>query len=204
MTLRNFWRVGLMIFFFVSVFVSLTLVTAARFQGALVADESYIEYEASDPRTNWTGRAPIDRLALQFNDNQLSSSQLVVVIRPGEFDSGNLIRDANARRGVFETGQYPTATFRATGITPAQVGIQPGEEREVDISGRLELHGVTRDITVPTTISRQNDTLRATGSINLLLSDYDMTRPSFLGLTVDDTVTVNFDISVTLQPADDS
>ncbi|MDZ7704571.1 MAG: YceI family protein [Trueperaceae bacterium] len=192
-------RFGLVLVLLASLFV----LVAARFQGELVADQSYIEYEASDPRTTWTGRAPIEELTLNFNDNQLNSSELVVVVRPGEFDSGNLIRDANARRTVFETGEYPTATFRATGISPQQVGIQPGEEREVDISGRLELHGVTRDITVPATLSRENDTLRATGSIDLLLSDYDMTRPSFLGLTVDDTVTVRFDISVTLQPADD-
>lgn len=199
MTLTTIRRFGLVLVLLASLFV----LVAARFQGELVADDSYIEYEASDPRTTWTGRAPVDRLALQFNDSQLSGSQLVVVVRPGEFDSGNLIRDANARRGVFETGQYPTATFRATGITPGQVGIQPGEEREVDISGRLELHGVTRDITVPTTLSRENDTIRATGSIDLLLSDFEMTRPSFLGVTVDDTVTVRFDISVRLQPADD-
>lgn len=199
MTLTTIRRFGLVLVLLASLFV----LVAARFQGELVADDSYIEYEASDPRTTWTGRAPVDRLALQFNDSQLSGSQLVVVVRPGEFDSGNLIRDANARRGVFETGQYPTATFRATGITPGQVGIQPGEEREVDISGRLELHGVSRDITVPTTLSRENDTIRATGSIDLLLSDFEMTRPSFLGVTVDDTVTVRFDISVRLQPADD-
>jgi len=192
-------RFGLVLVLVASLFV----LVAARFQGELNADQSYIEYEASDPRTTWTGRAPIERLALQFNDNQLGGAQLLVVVRPGEFDSGNLIRDANARRAVFETGQYPTATFRGTGISPQQAGLEPGEEREVDISGRLELHGVTRDISVPTTLSRQNDTLRATGSIDLLLSDYDMTRPSFLGLTVDDTVTVRFDISVTLQPADD-
>ena len=169
---------------------------------AALQPESFIEYEASDQRDTWQGRAPLESLELTFDSEALDNLSLKATLDPGKFDSGNLIRDANARRGVFETGEYPTVTLSAQGLqADAQtntVSLAAGETKEISLLGSLELHGVTREVSVPAEVSREGDTLRATGEFSVLLSDYNMDRPSFLGTTVNDEVTVRFNLVSTL------
>ena len=169
---------------------------------ATLQPESYIEYRASDPNDIWQGRAPLETLELIFDSEALNSLTLKATLDPGKFDSGNFIRDANARRGVFETGEYPTVTLRAQGLqSDAQnntVSLAAGETKQVKLRGSLELHGVTREVSVPAEVSREGDTLRATGEFSVLLSDYNMDRPSFLGATVNDEVKVRFNLVSTL------
>ena len=169
------------------------LLTATTYRAELQS-ESFIEYEASDPRDTWRGRAPLETLELTFDSEALNDLTLEATLDPGKFDSGNRIRDANARRGVFETGEYPFVTLSAQGVQAETASLAAGETKRVNLVGRLELHGVTQDITVPTEVSREGDTLRAEGSFSVLLSDYDMDRPGFLGITVDDEVTVRFNV----------
>lgn len=176
-------------------------VTATTYRAEL-GSESFVEYEASDPNGVWQGRAPLETLALTFDDEALSELSLEATLDPGKFNSGNVIRDANARRGVFETGQYPTITLSARGVQADAVSLAEGETKRVELLGRLEMHGVTNEVTVPAEVSREDGTLRAEGAFDVLLSDYNMNRPSFLGTTVDDEVTVRFNVVGTLQRAE--
>ena len=179
--------------------VLLTVTVMATTYRAELGGESFVEYEASDPNTTWQGRAPLETLELTFDDEALSELSLEATLDPGKFNSGNVIRDANARRGVFETGQYPTITLSAQGVQADAASLAEGETKRVELVGRLEMHGVTNEVTVPAEVSREDGTFRAAGAFGVLLSDYDMNRPSFLGTTVDDEVTVRFDLVGTLR-----
>lgn len=165
---------------------------------AELSGESFIEYEASDPNDTWQGRAPLETLELTFDDENLNSLALEAVLEPGRFDSGNVIRDANARRGVFETGEFPTITLSAERLQAEAMTLKVGETKEVRLIGRLDMHGVSGEVNVPAEVSREdtgnNEVLRAEGAFSVLLSDYNMDRPSFLGTTVDDEVAVRFNI----------
>ncbi len=176
------------------------LLTATTYRAELQS-ESFIEYEASDSRDTWQGRAPLETLELTFNSEALNELSLEATLDPGKFDSGNRIRDANARRGVFETGEYPVVTFSVENVQAETASLAAGETKRVNLVGRLELHGVSQDITVPAEVSREGDMLRAEGSFSVLLSDYNMDRPSFLGTTVDDEVTVRFNVVGALSEA---
>jgi len=158
-----------------------------------------VAYRAADPRGSWEGRAPISSLSLRFDDAALQTASLTAAVDPGAFNSGNFIRDANARRAVFETHLYPEATFRATALHADAGTLRPGEARDVTLKGPLTLHGVTREVSVPARVTRQGDTVHATGSFPVRLSDFQMTRPSFLGITVFDQVEVSFEVRGTLR-----
>ena len=186
---------------------SLTLLLTATTYRATLQEESFIEYEASDSNGIWQGRAPLETLELTFDSEALNELSLEATLEPGKFDSGNRIRDANARRGVFETGEYPLVTLTAQGVEAQGVeagaaSLAVGETEQVSLVGTLMMHGVTREVRIPAEVSLENtnsgEVLRASGSFEVLLSDYDMDRPSFLGITVNDEVTVRFDVVGTL------
>ncbi|WMT57695.1 YceI family protein [Truepera radiovictrix] len=177
--------------------------------GALAHAESYtlhldpasvITYEATTPFERWRGQAPVASLSGSFDDRDVAGSlRLTVTLEPGAFRSGIAIRDINAQRTVFRTDAYPLITFT---LTQAELAgpLPPGSTQAARVTGTLAMHGVERTITVPVTVRRAQNALTATGAFAVRLSDYDMHRPSFLFVTVDDTVRLEFDITARLEP----
>lgn len=177
------------------------LLSAASYQGRPLP-ESFVEYQASDGHSRWSGRAPLNSLQLSFDDTNLSGASLVVVIEPGRFNSGNFIRDAQAREVVFNTARHPTITFTATHISTDPATLPSGATRRLMVSGTLAMHGVERSLELPVTVSRDGDGFSASGEFSVRLSDFGMTRPRFFMLVVEDLVEVSFNIrgELTLTP----
>ncbi|MCJ7437188.1 MAG: YceI family protein [Acidimicrobiia bacterium] len=72
-------------------------------------------------------------------------------------ESDEPFRDGTLGDQALETGGFPTATFTPT--EPIDFGTVPaeGEAMKVNASGKLTLHGVTRDVTVPLDTKLVND-----------------------------------------------
>lgn len=174
------------------VLVFLVLGTLAAAQLELLP--STVEYTASDPSGRWSGRAPVAALTFDLDPENVRAATLSVTVRAGAFDSGNFIRDANARRVVFETSNYPDIRFDLKSAQTADNHLADGETAQVALSGTLTMHGVTHDVTTSASVSRAGTTVTATGTLEILLSDYGMKRPSFFGTSVDDRVMVMFDV----------
>src|SRR5262245_29909350 len=57
---------------------------------------------------------------------------------------------------VLESAKYPEITFRSTNVT----GMLNGAQFDAKIAGEITLHGVTKPITIPATVSFEGDNLR--------------------------------------------
>jgi polyisoprenoid-binding protein YceI len=93
---------------------------------------------------------------------------------------------------VLETTKYPEITFRSTDVQ----GTLVGGRFDVRIRGDLTLHGVTRQITIPATVTVEGDTLRAVGKFEIDRKDFNVTATNaFHGLVrVKHDVKFEFDI----------
>ena len=89
--------------------------------------------------------------------------------------------------------QYPDITFQSTNVTSKGLG---GGRYEVKINGNLTLHGVTRPITIPATVTLNGSTLRAVGEFSINRDDYKVKATSaFHGMVrVDNDIKFEFDI----------
>ena len=89
--------------------------------------------------------------------------------------------------------QYPDITFQSTNVTSKSLG---GGRYEVKINGNLTLHGVTRPITIPATVTLNGSTLRAVGEFSINRDDYKVKATSaFHGMVrVDNDIKFEFDI----------
>lgn len=96
------------------------------------------------------------------------------------------------REIVLETAKYPEITFKSTDIT----GQQSGGQYEVKIGGDLTLHGVTRHIVIPASVTLQGSSLRAQGEFTINREDYNVKATSALKGTirVRDKLKLTFDI----------
>lgn len=180
---------------------------AERFGGALL-DGSRVTYDASAGWETWQGVAPARLELLTFDDRDLSTLELVIVVEADAFESGNFFRDVNARRTVFETSQYALIRYVVEGVGPAggsdddaALDLPDGAERSLRLSGTLSLHGVDQTVDVPITVRRDGERLAVTGGFAVRLSDYAMQTPSIFGRSVEDEVTIRFDLAVALGDA---
>ena len=87
-------------------------------------------------------------------------------------------RDDSFKIRIMEVGTYPTATFNLT--QPVDIGrLASGAGRQVvNVTGNLQLHGVTKPVTFPVSVTRTGATVNVTGAIPVAFADYAIANPS--------------------------
>jgi polyisoprenoid-binding protein YceI len=151
--------------------------------------QSYIEYQVSHGGIRFTGRAPVETVDLSTKDEGL---ELQVVINPARFDSNNLVRDGLASATVFETKRYPRIVFTAF----SDLTIVDAEQ--IELEGTLFMHGVANEVRIPVRLEHEDDTITATGTLAVKLSDYHMQRPQVGKLLIDEEIRITFSFNTTL------
>ena len=108
-------------------------------------------------------------------------------------DQQKQIIDKELKDIVLLPDQYPDITYQSTSVTAKGLG---AGRYDVKINGNLTLHGVTRPVTIPATVTLNGSTLRATGQFSIDRDDYKVKATSAAhGLVrVDDDIKFEFDI----------
>jgi len=116
------------------------------------------------------------------------------------------MRDGHMRDQYLETAKYPKAIFELTKVVSAsQNSLENQKAVDVTAEGTFTVHGMTKSITVPLTItyyqeSEQTkarlpgDLLHIAGTWNLLLSDYKIPIPQFVILKLDNSQKIEIDV----------
>jgi len=103
------------------------------------------------------------------------------------------IIDRELREIVIEPAKYPEIVFRSTTVTGRATG---GNQYDLKITGDLTLHGVTRQITIPTQVTVTGNELRARGEFSIDRSDFKVKATSAIHglIRVRNKVKFTFDI----------
>jgi polyisoprenoid-binding protein YceI len=106
--------------------------------------------------------------------------------------TGNGRRDKDLNKSL-ESDLYPTIRFDLTGVTP---GAERGDTVDVVLQGRFNIHGVTREASIPAVVVTQPDDIRVRGETPLSLKDYKIRGLSkLLGtLKMYDKIVVHLDL----------
>jgi polyisoprenoid-binding protein YceI len=172
----------------------LVLIIAQAQQPNGFSAESFVRYEASRPGEVWLGKAPIDQLILKLDPDHLQSAQVTITIHSGSFNSGNILRDTNARRTVFDSQEFPEISFSSQRVISTSNRLLEGTEQELRLVGTLLLHGLRKPLEITVVVFREGQSLDVSGSFSIKLSDYGMSRPSLFGVLVDDRVAITFSL----------
>jgi polyisoprenoid-binding protein YceI len=123
------------------------------------------------------GRTTAVSGTLRIAANQVEAAEIQADLRQLASDQSrrdNAIRD----RGL-ESDRFPMAIFELG--SPIALPAAPVQGREVTIEGRgrLTVHGVTREVTLPLRGRWDGDAIRMAGRLPLHLSDYAIEPPRF-------------------------
>lgn len=136
-------------------------------------EASEVTFQATSRLMNADGR--FHRLAgeVVVDPRDLATARVTLSIEAVSIDTGIGMRDNHLRSpDFFDVQRYPTITFESLRVEATG--------RRAAVTGRLTLHGVTREIAVPVDVALSEVAVVASGEFVLNRGDYGMTYNSFL------------------------
>ena len=85
-------------------------------------------------------------------------------------DTGDAKRDKDLNKSM-ESDKHPTMRFELAGVTPAEA---PADTAAVQLEGKLTLHGVTHNVTLPGRVWKDGEALRLRSDFPVDLGDYEI------------------------------
>lgn len=91
-----------------------------------------------------------------------------------------------------ETALYPKSTFtgKIIGMDLCDVSC----ETQVHAKGKLEIHGITKIVTIPVKFKRSGNNITATATFQIALSDYKINIPKILEAKIAPVIDVSVDV----------
>lgn len=97
-------------------------------------------------------------------------------------ETGIALRDRHMREKYLEVARYPQAAL----VIPwsALRLPEPGQSLSQTVTGKMTLHGQSRDVRVTYNLKHAGDRFEATGKVPLNMKEFGIQPPSYMGLTV--------------------
>lgn len=151
---------------------------------------SFVGYRVAENLANVGSTTAVGRTPKVSGSVTLAGSTITAAMITADLtalQSDKPMRDGQLHRQALETDQFPTATFELA--KPIQLPTAPadGATWSVTAIGRLTLHGVTRDVSIPLQATLSGDVATVVGSVGIAFADYGIAAPqSMVVLSVAD------------------
>lgn len=138
------------------------------------------------------------RVTLRPDGSQLVADGVDVNVDVSSLKSDESRRDNRIRTMGLQTDQFPTAAFTSTAPVTLPAGLAEGAAVTSEVTGRLTIHGVTKDVTIPLDIRLAGSQGEVVGSLKFPFSDFGMSAPSVGGfVSVEPDATLEFKLLLT-------
>jgi polyisoprenoid-binding protein YceI len=118
--------------------------------------------------------------------------KLAIRMRIAEFSFDNSLMQDHFNENYLESERFPEATFTGTIVNPTAVKYGVPGTYTVQVQGKLTIHGVTRDVTVPATLEvYASGDIRGKTTFMVRVADYGVEVPSMMGSKIAEQVEVS-------------
>ena len=112
-----------------------------------------------------------------------------------QLTSDKSMRDQRIRSIGLQSDQFPTATFKLSKPVTLPASAASGTVAKVSATGVFNIHGTSKQETVPLAMRLSSSGIEAVGAITFPWSEFNMTAPSVAGfVNVTDKATMEFDL----------
>jgi polyisoprenoid-binding protein YceI len=125
-----------------------------------------------------------------------TTGDLQVSVSIQNFKFKNALMEEHFNENYMETEKYPKAVFRGKINEP--VDYTKEGETKVTVSGKLDMHGVTKDVTLSGTITKVGNDFKLYCKTKIKVADYNIKVPSMYVKNIAEVVDVTF--NTTLEP----
>jgi hypothetical protein len=142
-------------------------------------DESKISYTVVHPLHRMEAVSTAAVYRLEYDSSAANVRSVSASVDVTSFNSGNSNRDSHAME-VIDALTYPDARFVSTAI------VRRGDS--LSVSGKLEFHGILKDILVPAKLTASDKKLTVDAAFVISMTDFKIERPSLLMIPVEDSI----------------
>lgn len=125
---------------------------------------------------------------------ETADMQFAVVMTQFKFKAA--LMEEHFNENYMESTKYPQATFK--GKVNEKVDLSKDGENKVTVTGKMTMHGVTKDMTAEGTITKKGEELVLNSKFKIKVADYNIKVPSLYVQNIAEVVDVT--VNITLEP----
>lgn len=125
-----------------------------------------------------------------------ASNDVQVRITMQNFKFKNALMEEHFNENYVESQKYPNAIFK--GKINEKIDFSADGEHKVTVSGKMEIHGVTKEETYPGTISKKGNEITIHCKFKIKVAEYNIQVPSLYVKNIAEVVDV--DVNSVLEP----
>lgn len=152
------------------------------------------QFHAEDTYDSFDGKTSDVNGTIVADPANPSASTVLININVDSLDTGVGLRNKEMRERYLETAKFGTATFKSVSVT-GPASIAPNAPADINVTGDLTLHGVTKRMTIAVRIVLLPDgRIHATTGFKIHMPDFGISVPHNVLVTVNDEVPVRLDV----------
>ena len=161
-------------------------------QQKLVPAQSEVQFTARQMGVPLEGHFKKFDAQVSFDPAKLATSKIVFTVDTGSATMGSRETDAELPKATwFNVPQFPQATFQSSAIKALGAG-------KFEVTGKLSIKGMARDVVVPVTLVQNGATTLATGALPLKRLAFKIGKNEWADTSmVADDVQVKFKLALT-------
>jgi len=154
-------------------------------------------YFTKSGKVDFYSKAPLEDIRATNNtvtavlDMKTGAMQFSVPMRSFEFEKKLMQEHFN--ENYVESNKYPKADFKGSVVNNSAVDYKKDGTYNVNVKGKLTIHGVTKDVQAPGTIKVNGGKIDAASTFNIQLSDYNISIPSVVKDKVSNSIKISVD-----------
>ena len=142
-------------------------------------------------------KAPVENI--EAKTNEVTS---ILDIQKGEFAFNALIKSFKFKKALMEehfnenymeSNTFPKATFKGVITDLSKVNFSKDGNYSVNVAGDLTIHGITKNIEVPGTISVSQGKISANSKFNIKVKDFNIKIPATVVNNIAETISITVD-----------
>jgi len=149
-------------------------------------EKSYVSYSGNHFLHSWEGLNK-NVFGLFVVNSDLNISEIAIILKVEDFDSGNSNRDSHVLE-ILESLKYPQIRFYSNDLKIIK--------DEIEIIGKLTFFGKSIDKLINSKIEIFDNKIVLKENFDLVLSDFGVKLPSFMGVKIEDLINISFKIEV--------
>lgn len=124
----------------------------------------------------------------------VATGDLQSVITMKAFKFKNALMEEHFNENYVESVKFPNAIFK--GKVNEKIDLTNTNEQKVTATGKLTLHGVTKDVTIEGTVTKKGEDLLINSKFKIKVADYDIKVPSLYVKNIAEVVDVTLTSTV--------
>ncbi len=153
--------------------------------------ETKVQFVSNAPLENFTGSSSALRGQLTVDAANLGATKGSIELDASTLKTGVELRDEHlCNADWLDCKTNPKIKFTIDKVTGAKA-IKPGESVDVEVKGKLSLHGVTRPETATAQVTATKDGLKIKAKLKINIQTYDVSVSAPVRLKVSDDIEIN-------------